>query len=249
MTFIRQFLPLLLMPLTISIILAIASQIWRRRALMWVAVALLWTSSLPVVGGMLARVAERSAERRLMTDVPPADAIVVLSEGRTIAPGPTAVSEWNGADRFFGGMELFRAGKAPLLVFTGAPPDGPSGAPLEGETLSGYARVFGVPSDRVVTTGPVTNTEEEAREVTALLRARRAGPTRILLVTSAFHMQRARKLFERAGLEVAPFPVDQRGGATRLTVMNFLPSAQGLQTTSLMLREFYGRLFYAIVGS
>jgi hypothetical protein len=52
-------------------------------------------------------------------DASEADAIVVLSEGRVVVPGKAAVSEWSDADRFFGGVELFRAGKSPLLVFTG----------------------------------------------------------------------------------------------------------------------------------
>jgi hypothetical protein len=45
--------------------------------------------------------------------------VSVLSEGRLVAPGNAAVSEWKDADRFFGGVELFKAGKSPLLVFTG----------------------------------------------------------------------------------------------------------------------------------
>ncbi len=249
MIFLRQFLPFLLMPLTLSLVLLIAGLVYRRRALMWMAIALLWISSAQVVSGLLARAMEGSAEHALAADAPTADAIVVLSGVRIIAPGPAAISEWTDADRFFGGLELFQAGKAPLLVFTGARPVGPVGSPFEGETLAGYAKALGVPPDRVVTTGLVTNTEDEAREVAALLRARRAGPTRVLLVTSAYHMPRAQRLFERAGLGVAPFPVDfHRAAGAPLGVMDFLPSADGLQQTHMMLRELYGRAFYWVFG-
>ena len=42
----------------------------------------------------------------------------------------------------------------------------------------------------------------------------RAKSSRILLVSSAFHMRRAQRLFERQGMKVEPFPVDfqERGG-------------------------------------
>lgn len=249
MTSILRFLPFLLLPLTISVVLLLAGQVFRRRAFVWVAVALLWISSTPVVGGLLVRVAEGMAERALATEAPIADAIVVLSTGRIIAPGRAGISEWEDADRFFGGVELFQVGKAPLLVFTGARPIGPRGAPLEGETLTAYARAFGVPPDRIVTTGAVTNTEDEARAVAALLRARRTGRTRVLLVTSAYHMPRAQRLLRRAGLAIDPFPVDfQRAAGGRLGVMDFLPSAAGLQKTHAMLYELYGRLFYRVTG-
>ena len=183
-----------------------------------------------------------------------ADAIVVLSEGRVVAPGKAAVSEWNDADRFFGGVELFKAGKSPLLVFTGgAAPWEPNAAP-EGDVLAGYAKGMGVPDGQIVKTPRVTNTAEEALAVATLLRGRLSGPTwrggppRVLLVTSAFHMPRARRLFERAGMSVIPFPVDFKVSAGRtVSVLDFLPTAAALQETELAMREGYGRLFYFVV--
>ena len=49
------------------------------------------------------------------------------------------------------------------------------------------------------------NTADEAVAIRRLLPARQS---RVLLVTSAFHMRRAQRLFERQGLQVLPFPVD-----------------------------------------
>jgi uncharacterized SAM-binding protein YcdF (DUF218 family) len=100
----------------------------------------------------------------------------------------------------------------------------------------------------------VLNTSDEAHAVAALLNARKpaAGPVdkkhRVLLVTSAFHMQRARTLFERAGLSVIPFPVDFKAGAGEsLSVLDILPNAGALEMTETALREAYGRLFYVVV--
>ena len=76
-------------------------------------------------------------------------------------------------------------------------------------------------------------------------------PTRILLVTSAFHMRRAQRLFERQGFEVGPFPVDfQARGAWAGPLWHdptqWFPSAAALHGSSGALRELLGRLIYRV---
>lgn len=252
--YLHKILPLFVLPVGITLLLVLSGVRLRRRSLIWSGVAVLWLSSTPLVGRLAVRTAEGWAERASAADACEADAIVVLSEGRVVAPGKAAVSEWNDADRFFAGVELFRAGKAPLLVFTGgAAPWEPNAAP-EGDILAEYAKAMGVPDGHISKTPRVTDTAEEAQAVATLLRARLTGPTRrggpphVLLVTSAFHMPRARRLFERAGISVIPFPVDFKVSANGvLSVLDFLPTASALAKTELALREGYGRLFYFVV--
>jgi uncharacterized SAM-binding protein YcdF (DUF218 family) len=253
MIYLHKILPIFLLPVSITLLLVLAGLLLRRRALIWIGVVVLWFSSTPLVSAFLVRAAEGWAERAPATDASEADAIVVLSAGRVVAPGKDAISEWSDPDRFFSGVELFNAGKAPLLVFTnGWVPWEPRAVP-EGELLAGYAKALRVPADRIVTTVLVTNTAEEARAVATLLRERRSAPPkggtvpRVLLVTSAFHMPRARLLFERAGLTVIPFPVDfQVSDSGGVNVLNFLPTAGALRQTELAWREMYGRLFYFV---
>lgn len=247
MFFLSKFLPLLVLPIGITLILLLAGIVLRRRALLIAAAAVLWAASMPVVGNNLARAMESGSGRTPESEAPSADAIVVLSGGRVTAPGAAAISEWEDADRFFGGVGLFKAGKAPWLVFTGGwTPTAPTAA-LEGDILAAHAQTLGVPADRVLTTGRVVNTLEESREVAATLKARSIAAPRILLVTSAFHMQRARRLFEAAGFTVLPFPVDFAiSDAGRLGVMDFVPTAPALNRTQIALRETYGRLFYLL---
>lgn len=121
MIYFNKVLPMFVLPLGFTIILMVAGLVLQRRVLVWVALSVLWISSTPLVSTTLMRAAEGWAERAVATDVANADAIVVLSGRRVVAPGAGATSEWNDPDRFFGGVELFELGKAPLLVFTGAP--------------------------------------------------------------------------------------------------------------------------------
>jgi uncharacterized SAM-binding protein YcdF (DUF218 family) len=89
----------------------------------------------------------------------------------------------------------------------------------------------------------VQNTDQEAKAVAKLLN--KEVPN-IILVTSAFHMPRAQKVFEAAGIVVSPFPVDFLSGADKTTLMHFIPSALAFRDTSFFVREIIGRLYYEI---
>lgn len=254
MLYLHKILPLFVMPLGIALMLVLAGIWFRRRALLWCGLAVLWLSSTPLVSGTAARIMDGKAEHGRPADAQASDAIVVLSEGRMVAPGPAAVSEWSDGDRFFGGVVLFKAGKAPLLVFTGGAAPWEPGARLEGEVLAGFAAGMGVPDSQILRTRPVATTAEEALAVAALLRARSPSPStplprpRVLLVTSAYHMPRAQRLFERAGITVIPYPVDfKTSSSARLSVLDFFPSGAALAQTETAMREGYGRLYYFLV--
>lgn len=69
----------------------------------------------------------------------------------------------------------------------------------------------------------------------------------IVLVILAFHMPRAKMLFEKAGFRsVIPFPVDFRVGQRDMTVMDFLPDAEALSNTDQAIREAIGLVYYQI---
>ena len=74
------------------------------------------------------------------------------------------------------------------------------------------------------------------------------GSLQIILVTSAYHMYRAKRLFEKQGFIVIPYKVDYKaGGHKKITIMDFLPSAESLKITEIGFREVIGRLFYYIM--
>jgi uncharacterized SAM-binding protein YcdF (DUF218 family) len=245
--YLHKILPVLFLPLGIALVLFIVGLLLRRRYLCWLGVIVLWLASTPIVSDSLTRVAEGWQERQAVSEVPEAQAIVVLSAGRVRPPGNSGVSEWGDADRFYGGIDLFQARRAPILVFTGGWVPWEPDAKLEGDVLVEHALRLGVPRDRILTTSRVSTTEEESRAVSALL-AERSSPRRnrrIILVTSAMHMRRAELLFSRAGLVVVPFPVDFRVPAGQsVTPLAFLPSGSSLGRSESALRELYGFTYY-----
>ena len=241
-----KLLPLALLPLGLSLILLLVGLIGRWRWPVITAGLMLWVFSLGLVSQSLWRWLEVPWQRRMAMDAPQADAIVVLSGGRHPAPGSARLSEWHDPDRFLAGVDLFRAGKAPRLLFTGgASPFSPGQHP-EGQHYLQEAALLDVPEAAMASTPPVVNTAEEARAIRRLLPA---SQSRVLLVTSAFHMRRSQRLFERQGLQVLTFPVDfqARGrwaGPLWRDPTQWLPSARALDQSSRALRELLGRLVY-----
>jgi len=252
MHFLSKFLPFFVLPLGFSLILLVfglVGLVRQRRRFLWAALVVLLVSSNSFVAHLLIRTTEGWAERRLGAEVPAADAVVVLSAGQYVAPGRSQVSEWNDANRFFGGVEVFAAGKAPWLVFTGAAVSSRPDLPTEGEVLAAKAQALGVPAASIAVTPTVLNTADEAREVAAVLRARHIEHPRVILVTSAFHMRRARLVFEQSGMAVEPFPVSfWSGDITEIRLLSLLPSVSAMGTTQTALRELYGRAFYWLRG-
>jgi len=113
----------------------------------------------------------------------------------------------------------------------------------EGEYLRDIAEKLGVPSNIILLTENVQNTDQEAKAVVKLLN--KEVPN-IILVTSAFHMPRAQKVFEAAGIVVSPFSVDFLSGADNTKIMDFMPDAEAFEDTSFFVRELIGRLYYKL---
>ena len=249
MIYLHKILPVFLMPTTIAGALMIAGLVFKRRSFCWIGLALAWAAATPIVSNKLMRAAEGWQTRAPISAVAKAGTIVVLSQGLVRAPGDPNATEWLDPDRFFAGVELFKAGKAPLLIFTGGWAPWRSTLLPEGEVLTEYAVNLGVPRKRVLVTPKVANTEEEGKAVADLLSKHPGANTSspVLLVTSAHHMPRARLLFERAGLRVAPFPVDFKVSEKSLTPLDFLPAASSLMESEAALRELYGLAYYRLV--
>jgi len=100
-------------------------------------------------------------------------------------------------------------------------------------------------------TNKIIHTADEARAVAGPLQEQRSttAERHIILVTSAFHLRRSRVLLTRAGFQVVPFPVDVQVSVGRAcTLLDLLPDANSLSQTAIALREWYGWLFYQLVG-
>ena len=242
MIYFHKILPLLFSPLFLIISLIILGLILNSKKISLTGIAILIIFSVPIVSNKLLAYLESDYELIKPSKVESADAIVVLSGMvSTIKTKDGLEYEWgSGIDRFFTGIDLFNLNKAPTLIFTGGKLPWSIGV-AEGEFLKKEAIKLGVPKKNILITENVENTDQEAKAIKKLLST---DNPKIILVTSAFHMLRAKLVFEAAGINVIPSSVDFIIGAGKLTFMNFIPSASSFEDTSFFVREMIGRTYY-----
>ena len=249
--FLSKLLPLIFSPLGIILILLSFFIIKKKQKYIYAAIIFLLTFSNYFFSKTLWILLEYPWQRIDYSLVDFADGIVVLSGGRHLPPGDSKIIEWSDPDRYFAGIELFRAKKSNKLIFTGGANPFNSNLPPEGDIYIAEALAMGIPKKNLYTTEPVFNTFQEAKAISKLLnKVETKSQNKIILVTSAFHMKRAKKLFEREGIIVQPYPVDFRTSKSFFNSLknpiSFLPSANNFKSSSDAIREIIGRTIYRI---
>lgn len=246
MLFLKKIVAMLLQPLALVLLLLALAAWLRRRWPVWIAAGLLYLASTGLVAGWLQGALESHSTPLAIVAAGPADAVAVL--GGIVGPpaAPDLMPNLSEAvERLEAGIRLLQQGRAPLLVFMAARIPWDDRVIVEGELLRREALARGIAPDRILMSGEVGDTADEAAAVAALARER--GWKRVILVTSAWHMPRAAHLFRGAGVPITPFPVDYRYDPRKpLSLLDFLPSAQALATTEGIMRECYGLLFYQL---
>ncbi len=243
--YLHKILPIIFSPLTVVMVSLIWGSLKFKSKILGLATLLVILSSMPVVANFLANWNEKGYDPISAYHFPNVDGIIVLSgQLVTINRGKQTSYEMAGSiDRFFTGLRLAKANKNAKLIFTRGKMPWKKGL-AEGVVLAEMAKDFGVPSNQIaIPKRNATNTFEEAQAVSSWMGS---SDLKFLLVTSAFHMPRAQKIFESEGLDVTPIPVDFSNAARSLTVLDYIPNAASLSRTSSSLREQIGRLYYAI---
>ena len=233
-------------PLANFLVIALGLALWRKRrrlarALVGLGAGTLVLFSIPVTGALLLIGLQRHPALPPEGALPAADAIVVLGADQEVwapeygHPVPGALS----LERTRYAAHLQRRSGLPLYVSAGVLRPG---LPPLGEGMAAVLeQEFGVPVAGVEADS--TNTLQNARATARLLEP--LGHRRVLLVTHAWHMPRARRTFERAGLEVVPAPMGFRV-RPRPNPGDFVPSSKGLRQSALALHEWIGGLWYLL---
>ena len=239
--YLHKLLPLIISPLFLIFLILIGGVILKSRKISIIGIVILIIFSLPFISMKLYNYLEKDYYLKDVSNIEATDAIVVLSGMvSTTKIEDKYKYEFGGAvDRILSGIELFKSKKAPFLILTRGKLPWQEGL-SEGEYLKEFAVKFGIPRENILLTEIVQNTEEEAKSVRKILNK---DNTTIILVTSAFHMPRAKKVFEASSIKVVPFAVDFNS-YRRITFLDFLPSANSLSQNSHFVREIMARIYY-----
>ena len=199
----------------------------------------LWSTPLMIrlVGATLEREFLVEGKVPRAEDYPQAEAILLLGGGMgSEAELADHAEMWTSADRVWMAAELYKAGKAPVIYATGGNVKDSTGKLLTD---------FGVPEEAIVFDDDPRNTEEEAKA------AATRDERKVLLVTSAWHMKRARLMFEKyaSEVEVIPAPRDfenTMSAARPWSPAELFPAPPSLMWNSVTFHEWLGIVGYKL---
>ena len=117
----------------------------------------------------------------------------------------------------------------------------------EANVIAQQLQDWGIDKERIIIEDKALNTRENALYAQAIAKER--SFSKVLLVTSAFHMARAEGCFAAIGMNVDTLPVDYRAHASSgKSFDDWIPRVDGLSDMSGTLHEAFGRVVYRLRG-
>lgn len=264
MYYLNKFVWVLMNPAMVGLLILCAAVVWRKRWMIAAALGWIYLWSIPftsnIVGGALELPYANQVTMKV-EDFPQADAIADLGGGVGYRSSMFAYAQLNSsADRALHSARLWKAGKAPIVI--------PSGAGC-GDADAEVLRELGVPQEAIVVENEARNTEENAKLIAERLvgvgemRGTKVdegldstvpleieSPTKkpkVLVVTSAWHMKRAMLMFEKYAPNIDAIPVIcdvECVGFAALAWQNFIPSFDSAGANARYLHEWIGIIGY-----
>jgi uncharacterized SAM-binding protein YcdF (DUF218 family) len=261
--------------LVIAVVCALLKRVRLARWIGGVTVVWLWLWMTPLmtrfVGAPLEQEFLICGRVPAVESFPEADAIVVLGGSMGADTNLSGYAEmWTSADRVWQAARLWKVGKAPKIIATGDEARESTLGLLKDfgvdekcvefldarnteEEAKGVERVF----NRVERVDRVEGIAWEGDFVSRVERVDRVewgrGLTqrhgKILLVTSAWHMKRARMMFEKyaKGVEVVCVPADFEMSMAARKGWSVLPDAYSLHLNSVAVHEWVGIVGYGVL--
>ncbi len=119
-----------------------------------------------------------------------------------------------------------------------------SGKITEAEVMARLAEKLGVPKEKIRVEGKSINTWTSAAELNKMFANKNIS---IGLVTSASHLKRAKKEFQKYFNNVVPFPANYYYASSAENIfVKYAPQTSSLSKTSLALKEIVGQLWYSV---
>jgi uncharacterized SAM-binding protein YcdF (DUF218 family) len=152
------------------------------------------------------------------------------------------------SDRLFQAVELYKKAKIKKIIYCGGTGSLMHPEEREGEWIKRYLVLIGLPEQDIVIENYSRNTHENAAFTKPVLEKVAPGG-KYLLITSGYHLRRAKKCFEKEGIAVDVYCTDRMSGPRKFEIDNLLiPNAYVLANWYALNHELLGYLSYKIAG-
>ena len=152
------------------------------------------------------------------------------------------------ADRITHALQLYKLGKIKKIMISGGSGRLQYYSNSEAENLKYFLMLAGVHESDIIIEKKSNNTHENAQFSAKILKEDYPNK-KYLLITSAFHMRRARACFAKEGLDVAVysagFYTENRQFSPDIL---FVPNIKAFDHWTVLVKEWLGYLMYWIVG-
>ncbi len=251
-----MFAPVFTYPLGFSLALLAAgfilSALKRKRSgkgIMVGGILILYLFSTDAVSHLLVRNLE--ARYNPLVKYPQASAIVLLGGAGVSPEKPRIYPESNDfGDRIFAAARIYKQKASALVITSGGYHDWFGKESMTEATINKrlLVDVCGVDSNAVLCENTSANTADHGPTIGKMLDSLKL-PRSIILVTSAVHMERSVRVFNKNGYTIIPAPTDFRASAQLVhSIADFLPSSGALYESTMALHEYYGLIAYTVLG-
>lgn len=259
--FLSKFLPLFIYPLGLACVFMLAAVLfWRKRN--FAKVLLVSALAILFIGGnrYLANSMAKSLEWQYDTlnSTQSMDVIIVLGGATEPGIAPRPMTEINAAgDRILYAAKLYHDHPNAKVLLSGGDIDflDHSDSTPAGD-MAAIMEMMGVPESALILQDQSQNTYEDA--LFSCEKIKGAGYKNVVLVTSAMHMPRSVKLFEKQGCPVLPAPTDFSITETAWQqtwhptfegfLINLMPSYSNMSQITKAMKEYIGMYVYHLRG-
>jgi uncharacterized SAM-binding protein YcdF (DUF218 family) len=251
--YLSQFLSFLAMPLTIISILIVVGAIyikkkWGKRSL-WTGIILLVFFSNQFIANQVMLAWE--PDFKSFDEIENHEIGIVLTGVTNLSKTATDRTFFNkGADRITHALQLYRQGKIKKILITGGQGLNPVNPQSEAEVLQRFLLMTGMPEADILIEDQAKNTAENASFTKAFLEEKGISTNQeFILITSAFHMYRAKGCFDEVGLKTETFPTDYYSNDTKYDLPTLLyPDPYSIFMWHKLVKEWIGITIYKLVG-
>ncbi|RIW15164.1 YdcF family protein [Algoriphagus lacus] len=251
--YLSQFLSFLAMPLTVVLIMILSGAVFIRRKwgkkILWTGIGLMLFFTNPFLSNLALLAWEH--EYKSFEEIENHEIGIVLTGVTNLSKTAYDRTFFNkGADRITHALQLYRMGKIKRILITGGQGLNPVNPQSESEVLMRFLIMTGMPESDIMIEDQSKNTRENAAFTKVFLEKNSIPMDQeFLLITSAFHMTRAKGCFDKVGLQTETFPVDYYSHDIKFDLPGLLyPSPDSLSNWHKLVKEWIGLLMYKVAG-
>lgn len=251
--YLSQFLSFLAMPLSIVLILIVSGAVFIRRKwgkkLLWTGIGLLLFFTNPFLSNLALLAWE--PDFKSFDEIENYEIGIVLTGVTNLSKTATDRTFFNkGADRITHALQLYRMGKIKQILISGGQGLNPVNPQSEAELLQRFLIMTGMPESDILIEDQSKNTAQNALFTRDFLEKNKISTDQeFLLITSAFHMKRAKGCFDKVGLKTELFPTDYYSYDVKYDIPALIfPSADSLTYWHKLVKEWIGIAVYSLIG-